>query len=326
MPILAAGLPDPASCGHHRLHVLRYLLRRIVFTIPVLLGVATLVFALIHLVPGDPAEAMLGEAAAPSDIAELRTRLGLDRPLLVQYGDYLGGVLRGDLGISFRWNTPVGREIGSRLANTVQLALAAMAVAVLIAIPLGVLAALHRGRGIDQAAMTASLIGISMPNFWLGPLLALVFAVQLGWLPVSGIGTPAHLVLPAVTLGAALAALLARMTRASLIDELRELYVIAARARGMSRTRAVVAHALRNSLIPVVTILGLQFGAVLTGTIITETIFAWPGVGRLLIQAISFRDYPLVQGCILFIAVTYVGVNLAVDLVYAWLDPRIRYQ
>jgi ABC-type dipeptide/oligopeptide/nickel transport system permease component len=235
-------------------------------------------------------------------------------------------VLRGDLGISFRWNTPVGREIGSRLANTVQLALAAMAVAVLIAIPLGVLAALHRGRGIDQAAMTASLIGISMPNFWLGPLLALVFAVQLGWLPVSGIGTPAHLVLPAVTLGAALAALLARMTRASLIDELRELYVIAARARGMSRTRAVVAHALRNSLIPVVTILGLQFGAVLTGTIITETIFAWPGVGRLLIQAISFRDYPLVQGCILFIAVTYVGVNLAVDLVYAWLDPRIRYQ
>jgi ABC-type dipeptide/oligopeptide/nickel transport system permease component len=319
-------LPDPSRCGDHRLHVLRYLVRRILLTIPVLLGVATLVFALIHLVPGDPAEAMLGEAAAPSDIAELRTRLGLDRPLLAQYGEYLGGLLRGDLGISFRWNTPVGREIGSRLANTVQLALAAMTVAVLIAIPLGVLAALHRGRGIDQAAMTASLLGISMPNFWLGPLLALVFAVELGWLPVSGIGTLAHLVLPAVTLGAALAALLARMTRASLIDELRELYVIAARARGLSRARTVVAHALRNSLIPVVTILGLQFGAVLTGTIITETIFAWPGVGRLLIQAISFRDYPLVQGCILFIAVTYVGVNLAVDLVYAWLDPRIRYQ
>jgi peptide/nickel transport system permease protein len=319
-------LPDPSRCGDHRLHVLRYLVRRILLTIPVLLGVATLVFALIHLVPGDPAEAMLGEAAAPSDIAELRTRLGLDRPLLAQYGEYLGGLLRGDLGISFRWNTPVGREIGSRLANTVQLALAAMTVAVLIAIPLGVLAALHRGRGIDQAAMTASLLGISMPNFWLGPLLALVFAVELGWLPVSGIGTLAHLVLPAVTLGAALAALLARMTRASLIDELRELYVIAARARGLSRARTVVAQALRNSLIPVVTILGLQFGAVLTGTIITETIFAWPGVGRLLIQAISFRDYPLVQGCILFIAVTYVGVNLAVDLVYAWLDPRIRYQ
>ena len=306
--------------------MVRYLLRRVVLTIPVLLGVATLVFSLIHLVPGDPAVAMLGEAATASDLADLRTRLGLDRPLLAQYGDYLGGLVRGDLGTSFRWNTPVAQEIVSRLANTVQLAIAAMAVAVTIAIPLGVIAALYRGRAADQVAMTASLVGISMPNFWLGPLLALVFAVQLGWLPVSGIGTPANLVLPAATLGAALAAILARMTRASLIDELRELYVIAARARGLSRARTVVGHALRNSLIPVVTILGLQFGAVLTGTIITETIFAWPGVGRLLIQAISFRDYPLVQGCILFIAVTYVAVNLAVDVVYAWLDPRIRYQ
>ena len=306
--------------------MVRYLLRRVVLTVPVLLGVATLVFSLIHLVPGDPAVAMLGEAATASDLADLRTRLGLDRPLLAQYGDYLGGLLRGDLGTSFRWNTPVAQEIVSRLANTVQLAIAAMAVAVTIAIPLGVIAALYRGRAADQVAMTASLIGISMPNFWLGPLLALVFAVQLGWLPVSGIGTPANLVLPAATLGAALAAILARMTRASLIDELRELYVTAARARGLSRTRTVIAHALRNSLIPVVTILGLQFGAVLTGTIITETIFAWPGVGRLLIQAISFRDYPLVQGCILFIAVTYVAVNLTVDVLYAWLDPRIRYQ
>jgi ABC-type dipeptide/oligopeptide/nickel transport system permease component len=292
----------------------------------VLRGVATVVFALIHLVPGDPAEAMLGEAASPADLQALRERLGLTRPLLAQYRDYLGGLLQGDLGTSFRWSTPVAQEIASRLANTVQLALAAMSVAVLIAIPLGVVAALYRGRAADQIAMTLSLAGISMPNFWLGPLLALVFAVQLGWLPVSGIGTPANLVLPAATLGAALAAILARMTRASLIDELRELYVIAARARGLSRARTVVAHALRNSLIPVVTILGLQFGAVLTGTIITETIFAWPGVGRLLIQAIGFRDYPLVQGCILFIAVTYVMVNLLVDLVYAWLDPRIRYQ
>ena len=201
-----------------------------------------------------------------------------------------------------------------------------MSVAILIAIPLGVLGALYRGRAIDQAAMTVSLVGISMPNFWLGPLLAIVFAVGLGWLPVSGIGDWRHLVLPAVTLGAALAAILARMTRASLIEELRELYVLAARARGLSQTRAVLRHALRNSLIPVVTILGLQFGAVLTGTIITETIFAWPGVGRLLIQAINFRDYPLVQGCILFIATTYVMVNLLVDLAYGWLDPRIRYE
>jgi ABC-type dipeptide/oligopeptide/nickel transport system permease component len=200
-----------------------------------------------------------------------------------------------------------------------------MLVAVVVAIPLGIIGALHRGRALDQAAMTFSLIGISMPNFWLGPLLALVFAVELGWLPVSGTGTIWHLVLPAVTLGTALAAILARMTRASLIDELRELYVVAARARGLSRARVVGRHALRNSLIPVVTILGLQLGAVLTGTIITETIFAWPGVGRLLSQAISFRDYPLVQGCILFIAVTYVAMNLVVDLMYGWLDPRIRY-
>ena len=295
-------------------------------TLPVLLGVATLVFSLIHLVPGDPAQAMLGEAASASDVAELRTRLGLDRPLLVQYGEYLQGIVHGDLGKSFRYNTPVWREIAQRLSNTAVLAVAAMAVAVAISLPLGILAAIFRGGPIDQAAMTLSLAGISMPNFWLGPLLAILFAVRLGWLPVSGSGSWLNLVLPAATLGAALAAILARMTRASLIDELRELYVLAARARGVSDARAVVAHALRNSLIPVVTIIGLQFGSVLTGTIITETIFAWPGVGRLLIQAISFRDYPLVQGCILLISVTYVAMNLLVDLMYGWLDPRIRYE
>jgi peptide/nickel transport system permease protein len=292
----------------------------------VLLGVATLVFALIHLVPGDPAEAMLGESAPAADLAELRTRLGLDQPLLVQYQAYVLGLMRGNLGTSFRYNTPVAREIGQRLGRTAQLALAAMAVSILVALPLGVLGALYRGQWIDQLATTVSLLGVAMPNFWLGPLLAIVFAVSLGWLPVSGTGTWQHLVLPAVTLGGALAALLARMTRATLIDELRELYVLAARARGVSSARAVLSHALRNSLIPVVTIIGLQLGAVLTGTIITETIFAWPGVGRLLIQAISFRDYPLVQGCILFIATTYVTMNLLVDLVYGWIDPRIRYQ
>ncbi|HEX5216602.1 MAG TPA: nickel ABC transporter permease [Vicinamibacterales bacterium] len=303
-----------------------YLLRRVALTVPVLLGVATLVFALIHLVPGDPAEAMLGETAPAADLADLRAKLGLDEPLLTQYRHFLTGLIRGDLGTSFRYNTPVRQEIAQRLGRTAQLAIAAMVVAVLIAIPLGVIGAIYRGRAPDQIAMTVSLAGIAMPNFWLGPLLALIFAVWLGWLPVSGTGTAAHLVLPAVTLGAALAAMTARMTRASLIDELRELYVLAARARGLSWRRAVLAHALRNSLIPVVTIIGLQLGAVLTGTIITETIFAWPGVGRLLIQAISFRDYPLVQGCILFIAVTYVAMNLIVDLLYGWLDPRIRYR
>ena len=306
--------------------MLAYVVRRCLLTVPVLVGVATLVFLLIHLVPGDPAEAMLGESAAPTDLAALRTRLGLDQPLAVQYKRFATGLLHGQMGTSFRYNTPVTSEILSRLGRTTELALTAMAVAILIALPLGVLGAVYRGRAPDQIAMLVSLAGVAMPNFWLGPVLAIVFAIQLAWLPVSGTGTWQHLVLPSVTLGAALAAVTARMTRTTVSDELRELYVLAARARGLSRLRTVVRHALRNSLIPIVTILGLQLGTVLTGTIVTETIFAWPGVGRLLIQAISFRDYPLVQGCILFIAVTYVAMNLVVDVLYAWLDPRIRYR
>ena len=302
-----------------------YLIRRILMTIPVLLGVATLVFALIHLVPGDPAQSMLGEGASPEEVATLRHSLGLDRPLLTQYRSFLTGLVKGDLGLSFRYGTPVTREIRDRLFRTVQLAAAAMFVAIMCALPLGIIAAVYRGTAVDYLAMTLALAGISMPNFWLGPLLAILFAVNLGWLPVAGTGSFAHIVLPAVTLGVALAAILARMTRASLLEELRELYVLAARARGLSRFRAIVRHAFRNSLIPVVTIIGLQFGAVLTGTIITETIFAWPGVGRLLIQAINFRDYPLVQGCILFISLTYVLMNLVTDLTYGLLDPRIRY-
>jgi peptide/nickel transport system permease protein len=301
-----------------------FLVRRLLLTIPVLLGVATLVFFLIHLVPGDPAVSMLGEGASPVEVEKLRARLGLDRPLAEQYVSYLSGLVRGDLGVSFRYNRPVTHEILSRLPATAELAAAAMLVAIGIAIPLGILSAVFRGSGIDHVAMTVSLLGISIPTFWLGPMLALIFAVELGWFPVSGRGGPEHLVLPAVTLGGALAAILARMTRASLLEELRELYVLAARARGVSRARSIVRHAFRNSLIPVVTLAGLQVGALLTGAIITETIFAWPGLGRLLIQAINARDYPLVQGAILFIAVTYVGVNLFTDIVYGWLDPRIR--
>ena len=306
--------------------MLRFLIRRLLLTIPVLLGVATLVFSLIHLVPGDPVQALLGESASPADMAELRGRLGLDRPLVVQYGGYLKGLATGDLGTSLRTNQSVVAAISERLPATVELGLAAMTLAVLFAIPLGIIAAVYAGAPIDHAATTLALVGISIPNFWLGPLLAIIFSVVLGWLPVSGRGTPAHLVLPAVTLAAPLAAILARMTRASVLEELRELYVLAARARGVSRTRAVLRHALPNSLIPIVTVLGLQFGAVLTGAVITETIFAWPGVGRLLIQSIGFRDYPLVQGCILLIAVTYVSMNLLTDAVYGLLDPRIRYE
>jgi peptide/nickel transport system permease protein len=300
--------------------LVRFLARRFALTLPVLLGVATLVFSLIHLIPGDPAQAMLGDSASPQDVAELRTRLGLDRPLLEQYGRFLRDAARGDLGRSLRTSQPVTTAILERMPATMELAAAAMLVAVAFALPLGIAAAVWRDTAIDHAATTVSLLGISIPNFWLGPLLAIVFSIELGLLPVSGRGTWA------VSLGAALAAILARMTRATLLEELREPYVTAARARGASRARAVMRHAFRNSLIPVITLIGLQFGAVLTGAVITETIFAWPGIGRLLIQSIGFRDYPLVQGCILLIAVTYVGVNLLTDLLYGFVDPRIRYE
>ena len=306
--------------------MLRFLARRLVLTIPVLFGVATLVFSLIHLIPGDPARAMLGDAASQEDVDALRERLGLNRPLIEQYGAFLGGIVRGDLGTSMRTGQPVVSQIVERMPATFELAAAAMFVAIGVAIPLGIIAAVWRGTVIDHAATTLALTGISIPNFWLGPLLAIVFAIELGWLPVSGRGTAAHLVLPAISLGAALAAILARMTRATLLEELREPYVRAARARGASRVRAVLRHAFRNSLIPVVTLLGLQFGAVLTGAVITETVFSWPGVGRLLVQSIGFRDYPLVQGCILLIAVTYVAMNLITDLLYGVVDPRIRYE
>ncbi len=303
----------------------RFLIRRLLLTVPVLLGVVTLVFSLIHLVPGDPVQAMLGDSAAPQDIAELRTRLGLDRPLYVQYAAFLKDLAHGSLGTSLRTNQPVVGAIAERMPATIELAAAAMLFALVVAIPLGIVAAVRAGTSVDHAATTLALIGISVPNFWLGPLLALFFSIALGWFPVSGRGTLGHLVLPAITLGAPLAAVLTRMTRASVIEELRELYVLAARARGVSQARVVLKHAFRNSLIPIVTVLGLQVGAVLTGAVITETIFAWPGVGRLLIQSISFRDYPLVQGCILLIAVTYVTMNVLTDLVYGLIDPRIRY-
>lgn len=306
--------------------MLRFILRRLALTAPVLAGVATLVFSLIHFVPGDPVVAMLGESASPRDVERLRGALGLDRPLPVQYAAFMKGAATGNLGTSLRTEQPVTTLIAERVPATIELALAAMAVAVAIAIPLGLLAAVRAGTLVDRGATTVALVGISMPSFWLGPLLAIVFSIWLGWFPVAGRGTLANLVLPAITLGAPLAATLARMTRASVIEELRELYVIAARARGASEARAVLAHAFRNSLIPIVTVLGLQLGSLLTGAVITETIFAWPGVGRLLVQSITARDYPAVQGCILLIALAYIVANLLVDIVYGFLDPRIRHE
>jgi len=289
----------------------------------VALGVCTLVFLLIHLVPGDPVEAMLGESAQPADRAALRASLGLDRPLAEQYRRYLSGLLRLDLGRSFQDQRPVSEILGERLPATLKLATAALLLALLLAVPLGVFAARRRGSSLDAGAMAFSLIGVSMPNFWLGPLLILVFSLWLGWTPVSGSDDPASLVLPAVTLGTALAAILARMVRASVLEVLGEDYIRTARAKGLSEPAVLWRHALRNAWLPVLTLIGMQLGGLLGGAVITETVFAWPGVGSLLVEAIQARDFPVVQGCVLLISLVYVLVNTLTDLAYAGVDPRV---
>jgi peptide/nickel transport system permease protein len=299
-------------------------LRRLALTLPTILAAATLVFLLVHLVPGDPVDVMLGETAAPADREALRRTLGLDRPLLVQYAAFLGGVATGDLGRSLVHGTPVADLLAARIPATVELTLAALAIAVALALPLGLAAAARPGTWIDRGSVGFALLGVSVPGFWLGPMLILLFAIDLRWLPVSGRGSLAHLVLPALTLGLGMAAILTRMTRASVLEALGEDYVRTARAKGVGRRAILVRHALRNALAPVVTILGLQFGALLAGAVITETIFAWPGLGRLLIDAINQRDYPVVQGCILVIAASFVAANALADLVNLWLDPRTR--
>jgi len=306
--------------------MIRVVARRLLVALPVTLAVATLVFSLIHLIPGDPVLVLLGEGAQPTDVEALRHRLGLDRPLGEQYLGYLSGLARGDLGVSLHFDEPVALLLARHYPATFELALAALAVALAVSLPLGLAAAYRRGTWIDRLARGFALAGVSTPNFWIGPVAILVFSIQLGWLPVSGRGGLAHLVLPAATLGLALAGLLTRMIRAALLDELGRPYLVTARAKGLSPPRVALVHALRNALVPVVTIVGLQFGSLLTGAILTETIFGWPGLGRLLIQAIRLRDYPLVQGAVLLISVTYVVVNLATDLLYSWVDPRIRAQ
>lgn len=289
----------------------------------VMFGVCTLVFLLLHLVPGDPVEAMLGESARPADRDALRQALGLDRPIAEQYVRYLTGLSRLDLGRSFQDQRPVSEVLAERLPATLQLTLAALALALLLAIPLGVLAAHRRGSAFDDGAMAFSLIGLSMPNFWLGPLLILVFSLWLGWTPVSGSDRPLSLVLPAITLGTALAAVLARMVRASVLEVLGEDYVRTARAKGLSALAVLHRHALRNAWLPVLTLVGLQLGGLLGGAVITETVFAWPGVGSLLVESIQARDFPVVQGCVLLISLVYVLVNTLTDLAYVWVDPRI---
>jgi ABC-type dipeptide/oligopeptide/nickel transport system permease component len=304
--------------------MLRYFLQRFLMTLPALWLVLTLVFLMIHIVPGDPVEQMLGEGAAPGELAQLRHSLGLDRSLPAQYGHYLSQLAQGDLGHSLKFQAPVRRIISERYPATLQLAFLALLVCAAIAVPAGVLAAHRRGTGADRAVGVLTLFGLAIPNFALGPLLILLFSIELGLLPVSGRGGPAYYILPAATLGAALAAILTRMVRGSMLEELSSDYVRTARAKGLSTGAVLFRHAFRNALIPIITILGLQFGTLLAGTIVTETIFSWPGIGRLTVQAISSRDYPLLQGCILVIAVSYVVVNLLTDLLYSLIDPRVR--
>jgi ABC-type dipeptide/oligopeptide/nickel transport system permease component len=304
----------------------RHLLLRLLYTIPAIWLILTMVFLLVHIVPGDPVQQMLGEGTRAEDLQQLRHALALDLPLHVQYAHYLAGLARGDLGKSFRFQTPVLGVVLERYPATLQLAFAGLLVCAAIGIPAGVLAAHRRGRAADRAVGFFTLLGLSVPNFALGPLLILFFSIFLGWLPVSGRAGFLSLILPAITLGAALAAILTRMVRSSMMEELSSDYVRTARAKGLPEFAVLFRHAFRNALIPIITILGLQFGTLLAGTIVTESIFSWPGIGRLTVQAISARDYPLLQGCILVIAISYVLVNFATDIVYALVDPRIRLQ
>ncbi|MGB0722518.1 MAG: ABC transporter permease [Gammaproteobacteria bacterium] len=304
--------------------MLSFLISRVFSAAVVVLGVVVLVATLIHLIPGDPVDAMLGESARAADRAALRESLGLDRPLWVQVTAYLRGVLTGDLGTSLLSHRPVANLLVERLPASALLAAAALLVALLIALPLGVIAAVRQGTAWDRGAMGFAMLGVSVPNFALGPILILVFSLWLGWFPVSGNEGAGAMVLPALTLGTAMAAVLSRMVRGTLLEVLGEDFIRTAHAKGLTPARVVVAHGLRNALLPVVTLLGLQLGTLLGGAVITEAVFAWPGLGQLLIEAIQGRDYPVVQACVLVIALIYVTVNVLTDLVYALVDPRIR--
>ncbi len=303
----------------------RYLLRRLGLAVPTLLGVTVVVFALIRLIPGDPARLILGLQASEEEVQRLRVELGLDRPLYVQYARFFARLLRGDLGYSAVTREPVIGEIGSRLPATVQLAVSSIVVATLVGMAAGVLSATRQYSAVDYVVMTVALFGVSLPVFWLGLMLMLLFSVYLNWLPAGGYGTPAHLVLPTVALAAFSIAIIARMTRSSLLEVFTQDYIRTARAKGLHGRVVILRHALKNALIPVITVIGLQFGALLGGAILTETVFAWPGMGRLLVSAITARDYAVVQGVVLVFAGLFTLVNLVVDVLYAYVDPRIHY-
>jgi len=301
-----------------------FILSRLFSAALVLVGVSCLVFLLIHLVPGDPVEVMLGEAAQPADREALRHALGLDQGLLTQLLHYFNALLHLDLGTSLQSKRPITELLAERIPATAELAGAALVVAVLIAVPLGVIAAVRKDSPWDYGAMTVSMLGVSIPNFWLGPILILVFSVWLGWLPVSGREQGDSIILPAITLGTALAAVLSRMVRSSLLEVLHEDYIRTARAKGLAEGAVIWRHGLRNAMLPVVTVLGLQLGVLLGGAVVTEMVFSWPGLGELTIESIQRRDYPVVQACVLLISTSYVVVNTLTDVVYGWLDPRVR--
>ncbi len=310
---------------------MKQILTRLALTLPVVWLVVSLVFLLIHLVPGDPIQQMLGDGATPADIGALRHQYGLDLTLGAQYLHYWNGVLHGDLGSSIRLHATVATLIGARYPYTLALTLTALGLGLALALPAGIVAAVRRGRWLDQSISVVSLFGLSVPGLALGPVLILVFSIGLGWLPVSGANAGGgrsidwhYLVLPSIAMGASLAAILTRMVRTAMLEELGQDYIRTARAKGLSETAVVCRHALPNALVPIVTVVGLQFGALLAGAIVTETIFSWPGLGRLTVSAISNRDYALVQGCLLSIGLTYVLVNLLTDVVYRWVNPRMR--
>jgi ABC-type dipeptide/oligopeptide/nickel transport system permease component len=307
--------------------MLAYLLRRFAASLAVLALVSLGTFMMVHLVPGDPVRAMLGEGGQTTaeDIEQMRRQLGLDRPLPVQYLDYVTRAVRGDFGQSIRTDRPVITEIRAQLPATIQLAAAAFVVATVVGIGLGALAATHHNSWLDNVGMMVALLGVSVPSFWLGLLLIFIFSLRLGWLPAAGMGGISHLILPALTLGLWAAGIIARLTRSSLLEVLRQDYMVTARSKGMSERAVLVRHAFRNALVPIVTIVGLQIGTMLSGAIIVETVFARSGLGRLVMTAIVGKDFPMVQGIVLFSAVIYVAMNLLVDISYAVLDPRIRY-
>ncbi len=301
-----------------------FLLRRAVRTLTVLLGVSVLAFLSMRTIPGDPALVFAGDQASGEQIARVRRNLGLDKPLIAQYLVFLGGAIRGDLGDSIRTGRPVTTELMRRYPLTLVLAAAAIAFSIVVGLPLGVLAALHRGGWVDKTSMVVALLGVSAPTFLVGVVLQLALAVRLGWLPVTGSTTWRHLLLPALSLGLFPVANIARLLRASLLDVLGEDYIRTARAKGLPGAMVLFRHALKPALIPTVTIVGLQFGAMLGASVFAEAVFAWPGVGRYLVEAIGYRDYPVVQGAVLLLAITYVAANATVDVMYGWLDPRAQ--